>query len=346
MRKCVNILSYCGARRLRTEAELLKRLFALVLVVTSAQFGAIAVAQDYPSRPITVVVPYPAGGPTDLVGRVIADRIKTTLGQAVIVENVPGASGTIGSARVVRAAPDGYTLVVGQWSSHVGAGATLSLQYDPVNDSEPVALLTSSPLWIVSRKNLPPGDLKGLIAWLKANPEKATAGTVGIGSGTHMCLIYFQNMTGTRFQVVPYRGGPPMMQDLLSGQIDFTCPEASQNLSQYRSGAIKVFGVMSDKRWFAVPEIPTLAEGGTPGMNFPFWNGLWAPKGTPKSIVDKLNAAVVEAFADPAVQKRFSELGYDIPPREQLTPAALGRYHREEVAKWHPIFKAANVKAD
>jgi tripartite-type tricarboxylate transporter receptor subunit TctC len=323
-----------------------KRLFVLIVVATAAQFGAIAMAQDYPSRPVTIVVPYPPGGPTDLVGRVIADRIKTTLQQPVIVENVPGASGTIGSGRVVRAAPDGYTLVVGQWSSHVGAGATLSLSYDPVNDFEPIALLTSSPLWIISRKNLPADDLTGLIGWLKANPDKATAGTVGIGSGTHMCLIYFQNMTGTRFQVVPYRGGAPMMQDLLAGQIDFTCPEASQNLAQYRGGSIKVFGVMSNKRWFAVPEVPTLEEGGTPGMNFPFWNGLWAPKGTSKTIVDKLNAAVVEAFADPAVQKRFSDLGYDTPARAQLTPEALNRYHREEVAKWYPIFKAANIKAD
>jgi tripartite-type tricarboxylate transporter receptor subunit TctC len=323
-----------------------KSWFALVVVAATAQFLGAAVAQDYPSRAITVVVPYPPGGPTDLVGRVIADRIKTTLRQPVVVENVPGASGTIGSARVERAAPDGHTLIVGQWSSHVGAGATLSLTYDPVNDFEPVALLTSSPLWIVGRKNLPADDLKGLIAWLKANPDKASAGTVGIGSGTHMCLIYFQNMTGTRFQVVPYRGGPAMMQDLLGGQIDFTCPEASQNLSQYRSGAIKVFGVMSNTRWFTAPDIPTLEEGGTPAMDFPFWNGLWAPKGTPKAIVDKLNAAVVEAFADPLVQKRFSELGYVIPPREQLTPAALGRYHRQEVAKWHPIFKAAKIKAD
>ena len=323
-----------------------KRLLALIAVATAAQFGTVAIGQDYPSRAVTIVVPYPPGGPTDLVGRVIADRIKTTLQQPIIVENVPGASGTIGSGRVVRAAPDGYTLVVGQWSSHVGAGATLTLTYDPVNDFEPVALLTSSPLWIVSRKNLPVDDLKGLIAWLKANPDKATAGTVGIGSGTHMCLLYFQNMTGARFQVVPYRGGPPMMQDLVAGQIDFTCPEASQNLAQYRGGNIKVFGVMSNKRWFAVPDVPTLEEGGTPGMNFPFWNGLWAPKGTPKVIVDKLNAAVIEAFTDPVVQKRFGDLGYDIPARDRLTPEALGQYHREEVAKWHPIFKAANVKAD
>ena len=327
---------------------MLNRLFVLVLVLVASatQAATSAWAVDYPTRPVTIVVPYPAGGPTDLVGRILADRLKTLLGQPVIVENVPGASGTIGSARVARAIPDGYMLVVGQWSSHVGAAATLSLPYDPVNDFEPVALLTSSPLWIVGRKDLPVDDLKGLIAWLKANSEKATAGTVGIGSGTHMCLIYFQTMTGTRFQVVPYRGGPAMMQDLAAGQIDFTCPEASQNLAQYRSGRIKVFGVMSDRRWFAVPEVPTLEEGGTPGMNFPFWNGLWAPKGTPKPIIDKLNDAVVQAFADPSVQKQFSDLGYDIPVRDQLMPDALGRHHRQEIAKWHPIFKAANIKAE
>ena len=211
---------------------------------------------DYPIRPITIVVPYPAGGPTDLVGRVIADGMKRTLGQPVIVENVPGASGTVGSSRVLRAAPDGYTLLVGQWSSHVGAGATLSLTYDPVNDFEPVALLTSSPLWIVSHKNLPVDDLKGLVTWLRANPGKATAGTVEIGSGTHMCLLYFQNMTDTRFQVVPYRGGPAMMQDC-SPDNRLHLPGGIAESGQYRSGAIKVFGVMSNKRWFAVPEVPT-----------------------------------------------------------------------------------------
>jgi tripartite-type tricarboxylate transporter receptor subunit TctC len=321
------------------------RLFALSAFLIAVLTGS-AAAQDYPNRPVTIVVPFTAGGPTDLVGRVIGERIKTLLGQPVIVENVPGAGGTIGAARVARAAPDGYTLIVGQWSSHVGGGAMYSLSYDQVNDFEPVALLTSSPLWIIGRKELPAKDLKELIAWMKANPDKATAGSVGVGSGTHLCLIYFGNTTGTKFQVVPYRGGPPMMQDLIAGQVDFSCPEASQNLAQYRAGRIKVYAVMSQQRWPAAPEIPTVDEAGVPGMHFPFWNALWAPKGTPKAIVARLNAAVKDAFADADVRKRFGDLGYEIPPLERQTTEALGAYHRAEVEKWFPIIKGANIKPE
>jgi tripartite-type tricarboxylate transporter receptor subunit TctC len=322
------------------------RLGVTLTLVAAVAYSNVAAAQDYPTRPITLIVPFTAGGPTDLVGRIIADRIKTGLGQPVVVENVPGAGGSIGAARVAKAAPDGYTLIVGQWSSHVGAGAMYSLSFHPVEDFAPVALLTSSPLWIVGRKDLPANNLQELIAWLKANPDKATAGSVGVGSGTHLCLIYFQNNAGVRFQVVPYRGGPPMMQDLIAGQVDFSCPESSQNLAQYRSGQIKVFAVMNRRRWAAAPEIPTVDEAGVPGMHFPFWNALWAPKRTPEPIVAKLNAAVKEAFADPAMQKRFGELGYDIPPREQQSPEALATFHRQEVEKWWPIIKGANIKAE
>ena len=314
----------------------------LLAVAFLASIGS-AAAQDFPVRPITIVVPFPPGGPTDTVARVVGERMKSALGQPVVIENVSGASGSIGAGRVARAAPDGYTLVVGQWSSHVGAGAMYNLSYDQINDFEPVALLTSSPLWIIARKDVPAQDLKGLIAWAKANPGKVTAGTVGTGSGTHLCLIHFQNLTGTSFQVVPYRGGPPMMQDIVSGQIDLSCPEASQNLPLYRSGRIKVFAVMGQQRWSAAPDVPTTEEAGVPGLHFPFWNAMWAPKGTPAAVVGKLNAAVRDAFDDPAVRRRFTEAGYDIPAPAELTPAALARHHKAEIDKWFPIIKAANI---
>jgi tripartite-type tricarboxylate transporter receptor subunit TctC len=316
---------------------------SLLLTLAILAASGPAAAQDYPARAITIVVPFPPGGPTDTVARVVGERMKSSLGQPVIVENVSGASGSIGAARVARAAPDGYTLVVGQWSSHVGAGAMSNLPYDQLNDFAPVALLTSSPLWIIARKDVPANDLKELIAWAKANPGKVTAGTVGIGSGTHLCLIYFQNLTGTSFQVVPYRGGPPMMQDIVAGQVDLSCPEASQNLPLYRSDRIKVFAVMGQQRWSAAPDVPTTEEAGVPGLHFPFWNAMWAPKGTPAPVIDRLNAAVREAFDDPAVRKRFTDLGYDIPAPDHLAPAALGRHHKAEIDKWLPIIKAANI---
>jgi tripartite-type tricarboxylate transporter receptor subunit TctC len=316
---------------------------SLLLTLAILAASGPAAAQDYPARAITIVVPFPPGGPTDTVARVVGERMKSSLGQPVIVENVSGASGSIGAARVARAAPDGYTLVVGQWSSHVGAGAMSNLPYDQLNDFAPVALLTSSPLWIIARKDVPADDLKALIAWAKANPGKVTAGTVGIGSGTHLCLIYFQNLTGTSFQVVPYRGGPPMMQDIVAGQVDLSCPEASQNLPLYRSDRIKVFAVMGQQRWSAAPDVPTTEEAGVPGLHFPFWNAMWAPKGTPAPVIDRLNAAVREAFDDPAVRKRFTDLGYDIPAPDHLAPAALGRHHKAEIDKWLPIIKAANI---
>jgi tripartite-type tricarboxylate transporter receptor subunit TctC len=319
----------------------------LHLVVAAAALLAVAPAasaQTYPSRPVTVVVPFPPGGPTDTVGRVMSDRMKATLGQSVVVENVAGAGGTIGMSRVARADPDGYTLLVGQWTTHVGAGAIYPLPFHVLNDFEPISLLTTSHLWIVGKTGLPAKNLKELIAWLKANPDKASSATIGSGSAAHMCLVYFQNNTGTRFQFVPYRGGAPAMQDLVSGQIDLSCLEASQTLGQYRAGKVKIFAVMAKTRFAAAPEVPTVDEAGAPGLHMPFWHGLWAPKRTPKDVVSRLNAAVVEAFADSAVRKRFADLGMEIPPREQLTPQALHAYHKAEIDKWWPIIKAAGVK--
>jgi tripartite-type tricarboxylate transporter receptor subunit TctC len=307
---------------------------------------ASAAAETYPSRPITMIVPFAAGGVTDIVARIVTDRMKTSLGQPVVVENVSGAGGTIGVTRLYRAAPDGYTLVVGQWTSHVGAGAMYPVAFDYLDDFEPIAMLSLAPLWIVGRKDLPAQDLRELIAWLKANPNKASAATTGLGSGIHMCLVYFQNMTGTKFPLAAYRGAAPLMQDMLAGQIDLSCPEAGQTLPQYRAGGIKAYAVLTQQRWFAAPEVPTIDEAGVPGLHFPFWHGMWAPRGTPPEIIAKLNAAVVDSLADPNVRERFKELGHDIAPRDQQTPQALAAFHKAEIEKWWPIIKAANIKLE
>ena len=321
----------------------MKKLLVAVMLSTLAGIGS-AAAQSYPSRPITMIVPFAAGGITDIVARLVSERMKTSLGQPVIAENVAGAGGTIGVTRLFRSAPDGYTLSIGQWTSHVGAGAMYSLPFDYLKDFEPVSMLSIGPLWIIARKDLPAKDLRELIAWLKANPGKASAATIGPGSGAHMCLVYFQNMTGTSFQFVPYRGAAPAMQDLLAGQIDLFCPEAGQTLSQYRAGSIKAYAVLTEKRWFAAPDVPMIDEAGVPGLHMPFWHGLWAPKGTPKDVIATLNGAVVDALADPAVRQRLTDLGHEIAPREQQSPAALAAYHKAEIEKWWPIIKAANIK--
>ena len=323
--------------------KLLHSVFALAVVLGNL---SIALAQSYPSRPITMIVPFPAGGITDIVARVVSGRMKTSLGQPVIVENVTGAGGTIGVGRLFRAVPDGYTLGIGQWTSNVGAGAIYPLAFDLLKDFEPVSMLSIAPLWIIGRNNLPARDLKELIAWLKANPGKASAGTIGPGSAIHLCFIYFQNMTGTRLLFVPYRGWAPMAQDLIAGHVDLSCPEAGQTLPQYRSGAIKAYAVLTQKRWFAAPDVPTIDEAGVPELHFPFWHGMWAPKGTPKDVIATLNASVVDAFADPAVRRRLTDLGHEIPPREQQTPEALGAYQKAEIEKWWPIIRAAGIKVE
>jgi tripartite-type tricarboxylate transporter receptor subunit TctC len=324
--------------------ELIQLSIALIFAMLAAVAGV--AAQTYPSRPVTVIVPFAAGGVTDIVARIVSERMSKALGQSVIIENVSGAGGTIGVTRLFRAAPDGYTLVVGQWTSHVGAGAMYPVPFDYLNDFEPVSMLSIAPLWIIGRSNLPAKDLRELIAWLKANPDKASAATTGLGSGIHMCLVYFQNMTGTKFPLAPYRGAAPLMQDMLAGQIDLSCPEAGQTLPQYRAGSIKAYAVLTQKRWFAAPDVPTIDEAGVPGLHFPFWHAIWAPKGTPKDVIAKLNAAVVETLADPGVRQRFNELGHEIAPREQQSPAALAAYHKAEIEKWWPIIKAANIKLE
>jgi len=316
----------------------------MIALVAAIGSSATAQAQSFPSHPITIVVGFPPGGPTDTVARIMAEHMKATLGQTVVVENVSGAAGTIGGARVARAAPDGYTLNVGQWTSHVGAPAMMAIPYDVLNDFEPISLLTTSYLWILGRNTLPAKDLKELIAWLKANPGKASGAIVGAGSAAHICFVDFMIKSGTKFTVVPYKGGAPALQDLVGGQVDISCLEASQTMQQYRAGMVRVFGVLANKRWFGAPEVPTLAEAGLPGDQIEFWHGLWAPKNTPRDVIAKLNGAVKSAFADPAVRKRFADLGHAIPPVEQQTPQALAAHHKAEVARWWPVIKAAGIK--
>ena len=305
-----------------------------------------ALAQDYPSHPITMVVPFPAGGPTDTLGRILSERMRVTLGQPIVIENVTGAGSTIGVAHAAQAAPDGYTLSLGNWTSFVGSGALYRTSYDLLKDFEPVSLLTFAPMLIVGKNALPVNDAKELSAWLKANPDTASAATVGAGSAAHVCGLYFQDRTNTRFQFVPYRGGAPAMQDLVGGQIDLMCAEASQTLTYLRSGRMKAFAVMAKTRWPALPDVPTTDEIGAPGMYISFWHGLWVQKGTPKQVIAKLNNAVVETLADQTVRQRLTDLGQIIATADQQTPSALGAYHRAEIEKWWPIIKAANIKVE
>ncbi len=322
----------------------MKVLPILAVLCAASIFASPVGAQSFPSKPVTMIVPFPAGGGSDILARLVAERMRVLLGQPVIVENVSGAGGTIGTTRVARSAPDGYTIGFGQWTSHVGGGALYPLTFDLLKDLAPVAPLTTAKLWLIGRSDLPANNLRELIAWLKANPDKASGGTIGAGSGTQLCLIYLQQNTGTKFQLVPYRGAAPIIQDMLAGHVDLTCPEAGQTLALYRAGKIKAFAVMDKERWFSAPEVPTTDEAGAPGLHMTFWYGLWAPTGTPKEAIAKLNAAVIDTFNDPAIRQRLTEEGQLIPPPEQLTPETLGAHHKAEIEKWWPMIKAAGIK--
>jgi tripartite-type tricarboxylate transporter receptor subunit TctC len=306
---------------------------------------SLATAQEYPSRPITMVVPFPAGGPLDSVARIMAERMRVALGQAVVIDNVGGASGTVGIGRVIRATPDGYTIVAGGLPTNVLNGAVMALPYDPL-DIQPISLTIRAPLLVVARKSMPANDLKELIAWLKANPNKASQGTGGIGATSHIAGMFFQQLSGTHFTLVPYRGAGPAMQDLLSEQIDLMIDPASGTLPQVRAGKIKAYAVTDDHRLAAAPDIPTAAEAGLPGFEIVNWQGFFAPKGTPPAVVDRLNAAIVETMADPAVRSRLMDLGQEIFPRDQQTPAALGAINKADIEKWWPIIKAAGVRSE
>jgi tripartite-type tricarboxylate transporter receptor subunit TctC len=324
---------------------LIRRRFLGIAGVALAAPAA-AWAQTYPSRPITIIVPFAAGGPTDTIARILAERMRVSLGQTVLIENVTGANGSIGVGRAARAPADGYTISIGHWSTHVINGAIYSLQYDVFNDFSPVAWVATNPQLIVTKNDVPATDLKQLIAWLKANPDKATQGTAGAGSAAHVAGIFFQKQTGTRFQFVPYRGAAPIMQDLLAGQIDLTFDQAANSLPQVRNGKIRAYAVTAKARLASAPDIPTVDEAGLPGFYISVWHGLWVPRGTPNDVVAKLNSAAVDALADPKVRARLADLGQDIPAREQQTPEALGAYHKAEIEKWWPIIRAAGVKAE
>jgi tripartite-type tricarboxylate transporter receptor subunit TctC len=306
----------------------------------------IARAQSYPTRPITLIVPFPAGGPVDTIARILGEHLQRTLGQPCIIEDVAGAAGSIGVGRVARAAPDGYTLSVGQWSTHVANAAIYKLPYDTLTDFQPIALLSNNPGLIVGRKDLPANNLKELIAWLKAHPEKATQGTPGVGGFGHIGGVFFQKVTDTNYQFVPYRGAAPMIAALLAGQVDMAVDTPTTSIPQILSGTIKGFAIMSKTRLAAVPDVPTVDEAGAPGLYLLQWNAVWAPKGTPADIVMTLNKAIVGAMADSAVRRKLADLGQEFYPPEMQTPEALGAFQKAELDKWRPIITAANIRSD
>ena len=322
-----------------------KTILAVMFAVLAS--GASAAAADmFPSHPITLVVPFAAGGPTDAMARILADHMRTSLGQSILIENVTGAAGSLGVGRVVRAAPDGYTVSIGHLGTHVANGAIYKLGYDLVTDLEPVVLLPSNPMIIVSTNAVPARSLKELIAWLKAKPAPATAGTAGAGSGSHIAGLYFENATGIKLQYVPYRGTAPALTDLVAGQIDIIIDQTSNSIAQVRAGTIRAYAVTDDKRVASASDIPTTDEAGLSGFHMTLWSGLWVPKATPKDVIAKLNAAAVAAMNDPAVRKKFEDLGLQMPAADRLAPAALGDWQKAEIAKWWPMIKAADVKVE
>jgi len=319
---------------------------AILSTCAALAWAGAVLAQDFPNRQITVIVPFPAGGSTDLIARLVAEPMRQALGQPVLVQNVPGAGSTIGTGKAIASPPDGYTLIVGNWTSHVGAGAVYPVKWHPVDDLEPVAQLSTTYLMIAGRTGVPAGNAKELIAWLKSGADQATMATVGAGSGAHICGIYFEQKTGVKFRYVPYRGGAPVMADLMANQVDLFCGEASQMLGHFQSGRIKPLVVMAKNRWRPLPDVMTMEDAGASDTYIPFWQGMWAPKGTPRAVIARLSEAVAKAFADPAVMKRIGELGQDAPTREQLTPQGLAAWHKAEIAKWWPLIKGAGIKVE
>jgi tripartite-type tricarboxylate transporter receptor subunit TctC len=304
----------------------------------------ITLAQAYPSRPVTMIVPFPAAGPADVLARILSEPMRAALGQPVVIENISGAAGSIAVGRVARATPDGYTIILGNLGTHVVNGAIYSLQYDLVKDFEPICLLPTNYQLLLAKSGLPAKDLKGLIPWLKANAAKVTIGTAGPGAPSHLTAVYFQKALGSQFQLVPYRGTPQVLADLIAGQIDLVFDQASSALPLARSGKIKTYGVTALKRLASAPDIPTLHEGGLTDFQASYWFGLWAPKGTPPATIAKLNAAAVVALNNPVVSKRLTDLGSVLPPPDQLKPQALGALQRSEIERWWPLIKAANIK--
>jgi tripartite-type tricarboxylate transporter receptor subunit TctC len=318
----------------------------LAALIALMSFGASAYAETFPSRPVTIVVPFSAGGPTDAMARILAERMKVSLGQAVVIEDITGAAGSIGVGRVVHSAPDGYTISIGHLGTHVANGAIYRLNYDLVADLEPVALLPSNPMIVVSKNAVPAKTLQELLAWMKAKPESVTAGTAGAGSGSHIAGLALESAAGVKLQYVPYRGTAPALNDLVAGQIDIIVDQLSNSINQVKAGNIRGYAVTDAKRAEQAPDIPTTDEAGLPGLHMTLWSGLWVPKGTPKEIVARLNAAAVDALGDPQVRKALETLGLQMPPADQLTPEALGAWQKAEIAKWWPIIRAAHVTVD
>ena len=317
----------------------------LIIAIALTAFAGIAgaQAQTYPSRQITIVVPFPPGGSTDVAGRIMAEKMRPLLGQPVIIENVGGAGGSIAVGRVARAAPDGYTIDIGQWDTHVGS-IIYPLNYDLQKDFEPIGLISVNPQLMVGKKTLPANDLKGLVAWMKANPGKITF--VNQNAAAQVSGILLQQLTGTQVQFIPYRGAGPAMTDLISGQVDLLVVQGAVALPQVRGGTIKAIVNLSPNRSASMPDIPTSDEGGVPGLYMSGWFGFFAPKSTPKDIIDKINSAMVQVLADPAARARFAELGLDVASREQQTPEGLAAFQKAEIEKWWPIIRAANVKPE
>jgi tripartite-type tricarboxylate transporter receptor subunit TctC len=323
----------------------MRRVLALVLALfTLGTFAA--AADDFPSRIVTIVVPYPAGGPTDTIARILADRLQGALGQSVIIENVGGAGGSIGVGRVAHSVPDGYTLSIGHTQTHVFNASILKLDYDVVKDFAPISLIADTPIWIVTGKTVPANNVKGFIAWLKAQNGKATMGTVGIGSPSEFAARIFERQTGTSFQLVPYRGAAPLVTDMLGGHVDFAFGQAAGYITNVESGQFKALAVLQPKRWWAAPDVPTLDELGYRDIDASFWHGLWAPKGTPPAVIAKLNSAIRIALADPTVQDRFKKVGQEIWPVEYQTPEALAAKQQAELEKWTPVILESGIKAE
>jgi len=316
---------------------LLAGLFAVVSVAGAS-------AQDYPNRPITVIVPFPAGGPTDAIIRNLGERMRVSLGQPLIVEYVTGASGSVGTTRLNRAAPDGYTIICGHFGTHATNGAVYQLPYDLVTDFTPISLLPRNPYLVVAQKNLPPNNLREFMAYLKANPGKVNMGHPGVGTGPHLLAIQLANLAGSTMNYVPYRGSGPAMTDLIAGQIDLMVDQVQTSSGQIRGGTIKAYAIAAPTRSSSAPDVPTVDEAGAPGLHMSLWYGFWAPPGTPAPIVKKLNAAVQEALADPEVRARLETLGMEIPPRQQQTAEALVAQQKADIAVWWPIIKAAGIK--
>jgi tripartite-type tricarboxylate transporter receptor subunit TctC len=308
--------------------------------------GASAWAQAYPAKPITIVVPFAAGGPADALARTLSERMRASLGQPFVIENVAGAAGSTGVGRLVRAAPDGYTIGIGHLGTHVLNGVLYQLPYDLVADMEPVVLLLSTPSVIVAKKDVPANDMKELVAWLKANPQQASSATAGVGSIAHVASVYFQSLTGVALQIVPYRSGGAATNDVVAGHVAFMFDQAASNIELRRAGKVRSFAVTAKTRLPSEPEIPTVDEAGLPGLYVSTWYGIWAPKGTPKEIIARLNASVVEALGDPALRKRLEEQNAELPQGAQQAPDGLAAFQRSEIAKWWPIVKAANIKVE